>query len=120
VDARPKPRAGFLSLHRLKALPVVEPHLHTGETYRKPCPTSSNDVRTSYLGYGLRLDKRRPLRHKVIMNKLDAARRARIVSALCEGTSVRATCRMTDSAKGTVLRLLADVGAASAEYQDEV
>ncbi len=54
------------------------------------------------------------------MNQLDTAQRARIVSALCEGNSVRATCRMTDNAKGTVLKLLADVGTACAEYQDEV
>src|SRR5689334_4072254 len=54
------------------------------------------------------------------MNRLDTTRRARIIGALCEGNSVRATCRMTDSAKGTVLRLLAEAGAACAEYQDEV
>lgn len=34
--------------------------------------------------------------------------------------SVRATCRMTNAAKGTVLKLLADLGALCAEYQDEV
>lgn len=44
------------------------------------------------------------------MNKLSPERRAQVVRALVEGNSIRATCRMTDTAKGTVLRLLADVG----------
>ncbi len=53
------------------------------------------------------------------MNKLSNARRAQIVRALVEGNSIRATCRMTDTAKGTVLKLLVDLGAACAKYQDE-
>src|SRR5580698_9484302 len=52
------------------------------------------------------------------MNTLDATTRTRIVSALVEGNSIRATCRMTGAAKGTVLKLLADLGAASREYHD--
>lgn len=51
------------------------------------------------------------------MNRLDTATRARIVACLVEGSSVRATCRMTGAAKGTVLKLLADLGAACSEYQ---
>jgi IS1 family transposase len=39
--------------------------------------------------------------------------------ALVEGSSVRSTCRMTGVAKGTVLSLLADLGAACAEYHEE-
>ncbi len=54
------------------------------------------------------------------MNKLDTDRRSRIVAALVEGMSVRATCRMTDTSKGTVLRLIAELGGVCAEYQDEV
>ena len=46
------------------------------------------------------------------MNKLFPAKRAAIVSALVEGNSIRATCRMTDTAKGTVLKLLVDLGRA--------
>jgi len=46
------------------------------------------------------------------MNKLSNARRAQIVHALVEGNSIRATCRMTDTAKGTVLKLLVDLGRA--------
>lgn len=51
------------------------------------------------------------------MNKLDIKKQAQIISALVEGNSIRATCRMTGAAKGTVLKLLADVGQACAEYQ---
>ncbi len=53
------------------------------------------------------------------MNKLTREKRGQVVAALVEGNSVRATCRMTGIAKGTVLRLLADLGAACAEYQDK-
>ena len=51
------------------------------------------------------------------MNRLDTKRRAQIVSALVEGNSIRATCRMFDVAKGTVLKLLAELGAACQVYQ---
>ena len=51
------------------------------------------------------------------MNRLPAERRARIIAALVEGASVRATCRMTGSAKGTVLKLLREVGAACLAFQ---
>jgi IS1 family transposase len=54
------------------------------------------------------------------MNRLSPAKRAQIVAALVEGNSVRATCRMTGAAKGTVLKLLVDLGGACAEYQDQV
>lgn len=47
------------------------------------------------------------------------AKRVAVISALVEGCSVRSTVRMTGVAKGTILRLLADVGAACAKYQDE-
>ncbi len=52
------------------------------------------------------------------MNKLTTARRSQVVAALVEGNSVRATCRMTGSDKGTVLKLLVDLGAACERYQD--
>ncbi len=43
----------------------------------------------------------------------------RVISALVEGNSIRSTCRMTGTAKGTVSRLLRDVGKACIQYQDE-
>lgn len=52
------------------------------------------------------------------MNKLSTAKRVAVISALVEGCSVRSTSRLTGVAKGTILRLLADVGAACAVYQD--
>jgi IS1 family transposase len=54
------------------------------------------------------------------MNKLNNERRARIIAALVEGNSIRATGRMTGSTKDTVVKLLVDVGTACASYQDEV
>jgi IS1 family transposase len=53
------------------------------------------------------------------MNQLDTTARARVVAALVEGMSIRATCRMTGVAKGTVLKLLADLGRACAEFMDK-
>jgi len=43
-----------------------------------------------------------------------------IISALCEGNSIRATCRMTGVAKGTVLKLLADIGDACEQAHDRL
>ncbi len=53
------------------------------------------------------------------VNRLSAQQRTRIIAALVEGTSVRATSRMTGAAKGTVLKLLAEIGQACATYQDQ-
>ena len=53
------------------------------------------------------------------MNRLDRKRQTQVLSALVEGNSIRATVRMTGVAKGTVLRLLADVGRTCAKYQDK-
>jgi transposase len=50
------------------------------------------------------------------MNKLDRRRQIQVVAALVEGNSVRATVRMTGVAKGTVLKLLVDLGAACEQY----
>jgi IS1 family transposase len=56
---------------------------------------------------------------RVIMNKLSIDRRARIIGCLVEGNSLRATARMTDSAKNTVVKLLVELGRACVEYQDK-
>ena len=53
------------------------------------------------------------------MNKLTTAKRAAVVAALVEGNSVRSTCRLTSVSIPTVLKLLAELGAACARYQDE-
>jgi len=53
------------------------------------------------------------------MNKLSIEKRTQVIKALVEGNSIRATCRITNTAKGTVIRLLRDVGKACAEYQDK-
>jgi IS1 family transposase len=53
------------------------------------------------------------------MNRLTTAKRVAVISALVEGCSVRSTSRLTGVAKGTILRLLAEVGSACARYQDD-
>ena len=45
-----------------------------------------------------------------IMNRLSIAECLRIVAVLVEGNSIRATCRITGSAKNTVMNLLVDMG----------
>ena len=54
----------------------------------------------------------------VSMNRLSTEKRAQIIASLVEGNSIRATVRMTGAAKNTVAKLLVDLGAACAEYQD--
>lgn len=51
------------------------------------------------------------------MNKLTDSRRAAIIRALVEGNSVRATGRMTGTAKATVLKLLVEFGEFCSIYQ---
>lgn len=53
------------------------------------------------------------------MNTLKTEKQKQVLAALVEGNSIRATCRMTGTAKGTVLKLLAQIGKACAEYQDK-
>jgi IS1 family transposase len=52
------------------------------------------------------------------MNCLDTNTRAQVIRCLIEGCSIRATCRMTGAAKNTVVKLVADMGTACAEYHD--
>lgn len=56
----------------------------------------------------------------LIMNRLSTQRRAQIVSALVEGNSIRATCRMTGASKNTVVKLLVDLGTVCSLHQDRV
>ena len=55
----------------------------------------------------------------VSMNRLTTRERARVIGALVEGNSLRATSRMTSAAKNTVTKLLVDIGRAAADYQDD-
>lgn len=52
------------------------------------------------------------------MNKLSTAKRVAVVAALVEGNSIRATSRMSDVSKPTILKLLAELGAACANFQN--
>jgi len=54
------------------------------------------------------------------MNKLTRQQRVQVIAALVEGNSIRSTVRMTGVAKNTVVKLLADIGAVCAEYQDKM
>jgi IS1 family transposase len=58
------------------------------------------------------------LMYTIIMNKLSNEKRTQIVHCLIEGSSLRATARMTGVAFNTVLKLLPEIGRACAEYQD--
>src|SRR5438046_3265518 len=53
------------------------------------------------------------------MNRLSTEKRAALVAALVEGTSVRATARMTDVAFNTVLKFVVDIGTACAAFYDQ-
>jgi IS1 family transposase len=52
------------------------------------------------------------------MHVLGVEKRARIVKAMAEGASLRAITRMEDVAKGTVLKLLVDLGTACRQHHD--
>src|SRR3712207_729645 len=54
------------------------------------------------------------------MNKFPPERRAQVLGMMVEGMSIRAIVRLTGVSKNTVAKLLADAGAACAEYQDRV
>ena len=53
------------------------------------------------------------------MNRLGRAQRAKILTLLVEGVSLRATARITDTSINTVTRLLVDAGNACAEHHDQ-
>jgi IS1 family transposase len=54
------------------------------------------------------------------MNRLDTETRCRIIAALVEGNSIRATVRMTGAAKNTIQKLLLEIGEKALDYQDRV
>lgn len=54
------------------------------------------------------------------MNQLSIERRVQVVKALVEGSSIRATARMSGVAINTVMKLLIDLGSACLDFHDEV
>jgi IS1 family transposase len=52
------------------------------------------------------------------MNRLPTAKRVAVVAALVEGNSIRATARMTNVSKPTILKLLAQLGDACTQFHD--
>jgi IS1 family transposase len=54
------------------------------------------------------------------MNRLSTEKRGQVIGCLVEGMSIRATVRITGVAKNTIVKLLADLGEACADYQDAV
>ncbi|HVS26339.1 MAG TPA: IS1 family transposase [Burkholderiales bacterium] len=54
------------------------------------------------------------------MNRLSLKDRAKILSCLVEGNSMRATSRMVGVSINTVVKLLVDLGIACSDYQDKV
>ena len=53
------------------------------------------------------------------MNRLSREQRCQVVRALVEGNSIRSTVRMTGVAKGTILKLLADLGPVCSAWEDD-
>jgi IS1 family transposase len=66
------------------------------------------------------LTMRNRLRIMASMKKLDRDTRAKVLHALMEGVSIRATARLTGVSKTTILKLIEDAGRAAAWYQDRV
>jgi IS1 family transposase len=56
----------------------------------------------------------------VSMNRLSIEKRAQIIGCLVEGNSIRGTVRITGAAKNTITKLLVELGAECAAYQDRV
>lgn len=61
-------------------------------------------------------DRSRIINH---MNRLSTAKRTAVVAALVEGNSIRATARMTDVSKPTIMKLLAQLGDVCTQFHDQ-
>jgi len=55
----------------------------------------------------------------VTMNRLDNHKRSQIIRCLVEGTSIRATVRLTRAAKNTVTKLLVEIGEKCRQFHDK-
>ena len=65
------------------------------------------------------LDQSGMTRYKRVMNKLNSAQRAEIISLLCEGMSMRAIARNTSVSLNTVTKLLIDAGKVCDAFHNE-
>jgi IS1 family transposase len=65
------------------------------------------------------LDAKQKSSYHLNMNKLPVAKRAQILSLLCEGTSMRAVSRLADVSINTVSKLLVDAGRLCAAFHDD-
>ncbi|MFA5774846.1 MAG: hypothetical protein WC864_05665 [Ilumatobacteraceae bacterium] len=54
------------------------------------------------------------------MRSLSTEQRRQVIALLCDGQSTGTTARLTGVAKNTIVKLLFDLGAACAKYQDEI
>ncbi len=54
----------------------------------------------------------------ISMNRLSTERRGQVISCLVDGTSIRATVKVTGVAKNTISKLLMDLGVACSQHQD--
>ena len=66
------------------------------------------------------LDGKHIISHTRDMNKLPVAKRAQILSMLCEGSSMRSISRVCDVSFNTVNKLLIDAGLVCIDLHDEM
>ena len=50
--------------------------------------------------------------------RLSKEKQALVLAALCEGTPIRACCRMFETSKNTIKRVIRETGEAFADYMD--
>src|SRR5437868_1478447 len=79
----------------------------------------SRSIRLYVFPYNL-LEYPLPLTYNISMNKLPQEKRVKILAALAEGCSMRATSRMEGVSINTVVKLLIEAGRACAKYHDGV
>src|SRR5204862_7149448 len=82
-------------------------------------PLAKHQAPTDKYCYILTLDIRRRACIMASMNQLSTSDRAKVISVLVEGNSLRATARITGVARMTIEKLLRDLGAACAAHHDK-
>jgi hypothetical protein len=71
-----------------------------------------------YRVLAMMLDAKHEMSDSRALNKLDIASRAKILSMLCEGASMRSVSRLADVSINTVSKLLEDAGRFCAGFHD--